>query len=124
MVRQIMSVDKSKDGSRTYATDSKGNPMFGRTPAITDKLIAGAYVNVIDQRQTKTYDAEGKLVDLEPEEQRSLTIITAVFPDRQSAIANNAEEQLFDVETSAYVASQKHVIAEKYKVAGSLAGAV
>lgn len=124
MVKQIISVDKSKDGSRTYGTDSKGNPLFGRTPAVTAMLVAGAYANVVEQTQTKSYDADGKLVDLEPDEQRKLWIVTAVFPSKEAAIANNAEEQLFEVETAAYVTSQKHIIAEKYKVGSSLAGAV
>lgn len=123
MIKFITSVDTSKAG-KLYASDNKGNAMFGRTPAITEKLKAGAYANVVEQLQTKGYDADGKLVDLPVEEQRRNLIITAVFPDKATAIMHNAEESLFEVETAAFVKAQTHKIAATYKVEGSLADAI
>lgn len=116
MVKQIIGIDKSKAG-RTYATDVKGNPMFGRTPGITEKLVAGAFANVTEQLQTMTVNDKGELVDLPVEQHRKLWIVTAVFDNRQSAIAANAEESLFDLETKAYVFSQRAAIATQYKLA-------
>lgn len=124
MVKRINSVGKSKDGSRTYAEDIKGNVMFGRTPEITAKLKEGAFANVVEQLQTKTTDADGKLVDLPVEEQRKLNIVTGVWETKEDAIRANAEEELFEVETAAYVTSQKQVIGEKYKSAVSLKDAL
>lgn len=121
MIKNIISVEKSNDGKRTYGTDIKGNPLFGRTPAITAQLAAGMFANVVEQMQLKTYDANGELVDLPVEERRNLWIVTAVFPTKQAAIEADKAEELFDAEASAYVASQKSVFAEKHKAAGSLA---
>ena len=124
MIKFITSVDKSKDGTRTYAKDNKGNPMFGQSPTVTELLKAGAYANVVEQLQTKTRDADGNLVDLEPHEQKRNLIVTAVFPDKAAAIAANAEESLFELETKAYAKSQVKHIMETYKIEGSLADAI
>src|SRR5688572_31630561 len=51
MLKKITGVDKSK-AERIYATDIKGNPMFGRTPGINELMKPGLYANVEKQRQT------------------------------------------------------------------------
>ena len=125
MVKNIVSVEQSKDGSRTYATDSKGLPMFGRTPSVTALLKAGAYANVIEETQRMTRNEAGELVDLDPSDYRKNLIITAVFPTREAAIVANTEEALFEQESVAYLASQKGEISKKYKLdAATLVAAI
>lgn len=116
MIKRIITVEKSKDGSRTYATDLKGQPMFGRTDATTAMLKAGSYANVVEQVQTKTTDEKGELVDLPLNEQRTLQIVTAVWDTKTAAIEVAAEDQMFDLETRAYVQSQTKVISNQYKL--------
>lgn len=115
MVKRITSVDTSKAGKK-YATDIKGNPMFARTPALTELLAEGMFANVVEQLQTKTTDANNNLVDLPVEQHRPLHIITSVFTTKQAAIEALAEEGLFDAEVEEYTSSQRAAIASKYKL--------
>lgn len=123
MIKFITSVETAKSG-KVYATDSKGNPMFGRTPAVTEKLTAGAYANVIEDKQTMTRDADGELKPIPLEEQRNLFIVTAVFPNKAAALDARNEESLFELEAEEHLNKAKAVIAKTYKVDESLAAAI
>lgn len=123
MIKLIVGVETSKDG-RKYATDELGLPMFSRTPSINDKLVAGAWCNVSEERQTMTRDTDGKLVPLEPHEQKVNQIITSVFATEDDALKISASPELFLAKKAAFIKQQTHAIAATYKVEGSLADAI
>lgn len=123
MIKLIVGVETSKDG-RKYATDELGLPMFSRTPSINEKLVAGAWCNVSEEVQTKTKDADGNLVDLEPAAYKRNQIITAVFASETDALHISASPELFHAKRAAYVKQQTAKIAETFKVEGSLAAAI
>lgn len=121
MIKQIITVEKSKDGTRTYGTDIKGEPLFPRVDAVRDQMKAGCYGNVVEQLQTKTFDEKGNLVDLPTEEQRRLQIVTAVWPTRDEAIKANAEEALFEAHTKAYVSGKTIRLNKQFSLEGTAA---
>jgi hypothetical protein len=114
MIKKIITVDKSAAG-RSYGTDLKGEPMFPRTDSIV--LVAGQYANVVETTQTQTYAEDGEtLVDLAVPVKRN--IVTAVFANRNEAIAAQAEEHLFENEAKLFAAAETVRLRETYKLEG------
>lgn len=113
MIKNLISVAKSKK-DKIYATDNKGNAMFPQNPQVAELLKAGAFANVIERERTQTLNDAGELVNLEHPVREF--IITAVFADRQAAVAANAEEQIFELESKAYAQSQVAELAKKYEL--------
>ena len=114
MVKNLISVETSKDGKRKYATDSKGSPFFPQTAAIGEKLTAGCWANVLERERNMTRNEKGELVELDHPVKE--WIITAVFTDKKAALEANTADAVFEMESKAFINSQVDKIATEYKV--------
>lgn len=99
MLVRILTVGESAKG-RTYARDIAGRTFFPQQADLA--LKAGDYAFVVETTQTMTYADDGTtLVKLDTPVK--ILQITAVFPDKATAIGAAAESGMLELEVRAEV---------------------
>lgn len=102
MLFKIASVGQSNDGKTTFINDLLGRIYFPKSKDM--EVQAGHYAYSVEVEQTKTYDAQGELVDLATP--RKLQQITAIWATKQQAIEALAEMNLLSAEVTAETSKQ------------------
>jgi len=121
MIQQITGVETSKKGNK-YATNLAGENLVAATKIIGEKLVPGAWVNVVERINTKTRNEAGELVDIPEKDRTKILVVTAVFADKKAAILAQAEPKMFDQLVDAYVASEtKKISSEEFNLEKALA---